>query len=75
MSRIGAQIYDVGIDRQAMIFNGASDIACHATRYRWIGTIGRLKFVLAHYPEFIAAVDGEAFFCGHLKCDRILHNF
>ena len=40
MSRIGTQVNDIGIDRRAMMLNGVSDIASHATRHRRIGAVG-----------------------------------
>ena len=42
--RIGTQVEDAGKNRQAMAFNGAPDIAGHASRHGDMGAVGGLKF-------------------------------
>ena len=79
LSRIGTQVDDVGIYRQAVLPNSMSDIARHAARHRRIGAVSRLKLVV---DQYLLAIDthanqaiGLACFNSVLLCVHDCENF
>ena len=70
LTRIGTQVNDVGIDRQAMMLNGASDIASHAARHRRIGAVGGLNFVNMQYGPLVHNLNLRTIFETHSERNK-----